>query len=78
MQTSRQTGRQKYNICNIHHMLKLKTNLEKCHKCQKKKDNLKLIMYYGKKAFLCNDCKNLKSSKYGLMESYWLPSNKIH
>ena len=55
-----------------------KTNLEKCCKCQKQKDSLKLIMYYGKKAFLCKYCKNLKPSKYGLMESYWLPSNDIH
>ncbi len=59
-------------------MNKIKTKLEKCCKCQKQKDSLKLIMYYGKKAFLCKDCKNLKPSKYAMLESYLLHSNEIH
>jgi len=31
--------------------------LEQCYRCKKQKDTLRLIMFYGKKAFECKDCK---------------------
>lgn len=60
-------------------MSKQKIKLEQCYRCKKQKDTLRLIMFYGKKAFKCNDCKrNFKPTNVGKLESYWLPSNAIH
>lgn len=57
-----------------------KTNLEKCYKCKISKDILKSIMYYGKKSFICLDCKEFKNkpNDWGMIESYYLPSDKIN
>ena len=59
-------------------MDKKKIVLEKCYKCQKQKNTLRLIMFYGKKTYICKDCKVLKTYNHGSIESYWLPSNEIH
>lgn len=58
-------------------MKKNNLNLNKCCKCQKQKNILKWIMYYGKVAYLCNDCKNLKPSNWGTIENHHLLSDKI-
>ena len=60
-------------------MSKQKIKLEQCYRCKEQKDTLKLIMFYGKKNFECQDCKrNFKRTNIGKLESYWLPSNEIH
>ena len=51
----------------------------KCYKCHKRQDVLRLTMYYGKPDFICDDCHNkIRVQPKDIIQSYYVASDKIN